>query len=110
MELVVQIGVRNAVLRANWLPRLQNEEADALTNLDFRHFKKENRIPIDLSKIRFGALDDLFAAGESYTAELEEARSRAKAAKSIEKDNARDPLTRKRLKAASDTLRERDPW
>ena len=30
MEVACQLGLRNASLGANWLPRLQNEEADAL--------------------------------------------------------------------------------
>ena len=32
MELAHQMRVRRLVLRAKWLPRLENEEADALTN------------------------------------------------------------------------------
>ena len=32
MELATQLSRRRATLRANWIPRLQNEEADALTN------------------------------------------------------------------------------
>ena len=38
MELAHQLGLRRAVLRAEWLPRLQNEEADALTNAGFHTF------------------------------------------------------------------------
>ena len=38
MELAHKMRVRRLVLRAHWLPRLENEEADALTNFDFRHF------------------------------------------------------------------------
>ena len=41
-------------------------------------------------------------------AELEDARAKAKEARV--KNTACDPVTRKRLRAASDTLRERDPW
>ena len=44
MELAHQLADRKAVLRAQWLPRLQNEEADALTNCDFRHFDAAKRI------------------------------------------------------------------
>ena len=42
MELATQLGRRAVTLRADWLPRLQNEEADALTNMDFRHFVDES--------------------------------------------------------------------
>ena len=35
------------VLRARWLLRLQNEEADALNISECRHFKMENRIDVE---------------------------------------------------------------
>ena len=108
MELAHQMRKRRLILRAKWLPRLQNEEADALTNLDFRHFAPQNRIHVNLEDMKFGVLDQLFAFGESYLSDLEAARTKAKEAKAT--DLARDPLTKKRLRAAGDTLRERDPW
>ena len=49
MELAHQMMRRRLVLRARWLPRLQNEEADALTNVDYRHFSADKRIPVDVS-------------------------------------------------------------
>merc|ERR1739841_63675 len=58
MELAVQLSLRNAILRADWIPRLQNEEADALTNSDFRHFNPEKRIQVDLDSIGFRILHD----------------------------------------------------
>ena len=57
MELAHQMRRRNAVLRASWLPRLQNEEADALTNSDFRHFNPELRIAVALPGPTFGILN-----------------------------------------------------
>ena len=44
MELACQLGLRRACMHARWIPRLQNEEADALTNGDFRHFDPKRRI------------------------------------------------------------------
>ena len=43
-----RLGRRAATLRADWIPRLQNEVADALTNWDFRHFDEQRRIHVDL--------------------------------------------------------------
>ena len=43
MELAVQVGLRKATIRANWIPRLQNEEADALTNSEFHHFDRAKK-------------------------------------------------------------------
>ena len=65
MELAHQMRRRRLVLRARWLPRLENEEADALTNLDFRHF--------DAAK-RAGVSWTLLAAAE---AKLQEAQGKA---------------------------------
>ena len=70
MELSCQLGLRRAALRANWLPRLQNEEADALTNSDFRHFSADKRIDVDLAALPFRVMNDLFAEGEAYLASI----------------------------------------
>ena len=112
MELAHQMRLRRLILRAKWLPRLQNEEADALTNLDFRHFRAENRIPVDLETIKFGVLNELFAAGETYVADLEEARGRAKAAAEAlkKKEAAEGGVKKRRRKVAGDSIRERQPW
>ena len=37
VELCHQLSLRHAALRAHWVPRDQNVEADSLTNSDFRH-------------------------------------------------------------------------
>ena len=103
MELAHQCRVRRVALRASWLPRLQNEEADALTNLDFRHFDPVKRIRVDLSKLKFGVLTELFAEGEEYVAKLEHLKMEAKGSKRQVEAGAG-----KRL--AGDKLRDRDPW
>ena len=105
MELAVQLGMRNAVLRANWLPRLQNEEADALTNSDFRHFDMAKRIEVDLDKLGFVLMNDLFSVGDAYVQELAVLKDSEKSRK-ISTASSAPPLKRKK----GDTLRERDPW
>ena len=104
MELSCQLGLRRAALRANWIPRLQNEEADALTNLDFRHFDSASRIDVDSGKLPFKVLNDLFAEGESYLEELEALRAQDK-----ERKEAKE-LKKKGPKPEKVTLREREPW
>ena len=42
-ELAAQLRALNAELSLEWVPRLQNEEADALTNGDFSAFRPEHR-------------------------------------------------------------------
>ncbi len=46
MELSVQLMKRGARLQLRWLPREQNEEADALSNGQFHGFSDSNRIRI----------------------------------------------------------------
>ena len=105
MELSVQLAQKNATLRADWLPRLQNEEADALTNWDFRHFDEKKRIHVDLQKLPFQVLPDLFATGDSYIEELE----RLKSEQASKKAAAEQASAVKRRKKGP-TLRETNPW
>ena len=102
MELAVQLGRRNAVLRANLLPRLQNEEADALTNSDFRHFKAESRVEGELQSLLFTILNHLFSVGDAYIEELNAEKSREKARKLAK---ISEPKRKK-----SEALRAKDPW
>ena len=104
MELSCQLSLRRAAMRANWIPRLQNEEADALTNSDFRHFDAAKRVQVDLEELPFKILNDLFTEGEAYVAELEELKKREKR---LEAPHAVAPNGRKRKAKA---LREKDPW
>ena len=78
MELAHQMRKRNLVLRAHWLPRLENEEADALTNFDYRHFRKENRIAVEIGNMGFEVMDKLFKLGEEYLTKLEAEKTRRK--------------------------------
>ena len=93
-------------MRAHWLPRLENEEADALTNFEFRHFDPARRIEVQLSDLKFAVLDDLFREGERYVAELEKAKTVKKAAKA--KDVKATGKTLKGLQG--NTLKDRDSW
>ena len=102
--------LRRLVLRAKWLPRLQNEEADALTNLDFRHFDPAKRIPVEIDSLKFGVLHELFAEGEAYISELEKARELQKSLAAKLVNNGKGEGRKKRLKRAGDSLREREPW
>lgn len=64
MELGHQIRKRRLVMRTKWLPRDQNEEADALTNFDYRFLELSRRIEVDVNKLGFRVLPGLFEAGE----------------------------------------------
>ena len=106
MELSHQLHQRRAVLRADWIPRLQNEEADALTNMDFRHFCPDKRISVSLADLRFGVLNDLLSTGQEYYEEVEGMREAERTARRARGDR---PAGRKRKKAGT-ALRDREPW
>ena len=80
MEVACQLGLRNATLRANGLPRLQNEEVDALTNSDFRHFSVARRIPVKLEELQFVVLNEFPQTGDAYITELEALKAQPKRA------------------------------
>ena len=106
MELSSQLGRRGASLRASWIPRLQNEEADALTSWDFRHFDPKLRIDVNLEELRFSIVNELFDAGDSYLSELDDLRAKGKVAAAA---SSSVPGT-KRRKQKGNALKDRDPW
>ena len=102
IELSHQLSQRRAALRAKWVPRLENEEADALTNADFRHVSKEHRIEVNLDSLPFGVLPQLLETGETYLKELDT----LKAAKAVTWNVA----AQKRRKIKGEALRDTQPW
>ena len=104
VEVARALGLRNATLRANWLPRLQKEEADALTNSDFRHFSLARRVPVKLEELQFVVLNELFQTGDVYVTELDALKAQAKRARETSA-----PARAKRSKKPV-PLREKDPW
>ena len=104
MEVAAQSHLRNTTLRARWIPRLQNEEADALTNSEYHHFDPAKRIDVDLGALPFVILNELFEAGDAFVAELQALKDSEKARK-VELKSA------KKCKALrGETLAQRDPW
>ena len=75
VQLAHQMRKRRLIVRADWLPRLENEEADALTNFDYRHSDSAKRVEVDLAKLEFGVLNELFSCGEEYMGQLEAERA-----------------------------------
>ena len=104
MELSCQLGMRGASMRARWILRLQNEEADALTNGDYRHSDAKLRIPVDLGALPFKVLNDMFAVGEDYVKELEAMKEKG----TINAGTSSGLGSGKTKKGQA--LRDRDPW
>ena len=105
MELAHQMRIRRLILRAHWLPRLENEEADALTNYEYHHFNAKNRIKVNLDELKFGVLRGLFESGEAYYSDLNDKRAKAKEDRLAGKEPEG-----KRKKLMGNTLKEREPW
>ena len=60
---------RRLLFRARWLPRLHNQEADDLTNDEFRRLDPAKRIKVNLKDLQFRVMDSLFEVGDSYIKE-----------------------------------------
>jgi len=103
MEVAFQCRIRGATFRANWVPRLQNEEADAFTNLEFRHFDPAKRIHVELETLSFGVLDRLFQVGDDYIEKLAALKLHAEREK-------KGPKYKIMKRKATDSLASRDPW
>ena len=102
MEVAHQCRRRGLALRANWVPRLENQEADDLTNLEFKSFDESRRLNVELERLDFGVRTELFNVGDSYLEELESFKAQAKTREVT--------AVQKRRKKAGESLRERDPW
>ena len=100
MELSCQLGLRRASLQARWIPRLQNEEADALTNGDYRHFDEALRVPVKLEELQFRVLNDLFREGDEYIQELEALKAADKDARKGQRDSHHDSIKTPKHKRA----------
>ena len=108
MELSHQLRKRRLVLRADWLPRLQNQEADDLTNAEFHAFDPQRRIRVELDRLPFAVLPELFAEGNAYVEALEAQREAERARKaSVASGQSRDEG---RKRPRDEPLRVTDPW
>ena len=66
-------------MRANWIPHLENQEADDLTNLEFKSFEARHRIDVDLDRLEFGVRNELLEVGDAYVQEIDDLKKQAKA-------------------------------
>ena len=108
MQLAHEMKKRKMLLRARWLPRDQNQEADDLTNDEFRHFDPAKRIQVDLRTLGFDMMNELFESGDAYLAELERHRASEKRKSAAQKArvNQQDRVRAKKQRK----LKETDPW
>ena len=99
MEVAAQCHARLLQPSVQWIPRMQNVEADALTNEEFDAFSLKNRIPIDVAQLPLLVLPKLLEHGEKFLTQRDALKEeRAKQAK--RQKEKKEPLS----------LRLRDPW
>ena len=98
MELAAQLQNRGSELHLHWLPRLQNEQADQLTNGDFTGFAMERRLRFRLDDFRGLVLAEVLAAGTQLYDEIREAKGQRM--ERLVKKVRRDEALRKALPSA----------
>ena len=78
MQLAWTLHKRDLDLRLDWLPRLQNREADALTNEDFSGFNPSLRVDIEPTDLLEERFKELLDKGSELYGEVKELRKRRK--------------------------------
>ena len=96
MELAALLLRDSAELRLDWCPRLQNREADALTNEDFRGFAAERRVRFCFDDYEGIVLQDMLENGAELFEDIRLARAKKE--------------TREKRARRAEPLKNRDPW
>ncbi|CAJ1332305.1 unnamed protein product [Effrenium voratum] len=103
MELAVQLGELGTTLQLGWTPREQNEEADALTNLDFTLFNPDLRVQLELDELGFKVIPKIMEAATQLDSEIRLEKDKKKKGKEHHDKN----LAKKPQKAE---MRWKEPW
>ncbi|CAE8623549.1 unnamed protein product [Polarella glacialis] len=102
MEIAALMHQAGESLDLQWVPRLQNIEADQLTNGDFRGFDPANRVRVDISKHRWVVLNSMLQQGRALYSVIREGRIESSKRKL---DKFAGPTFKNQK-----SFRERDPW
>ena len=100
MELTAQLLQQGQRLELNWAPRLQNVEADALSNSDFRGFDAALRVRVQVGSHPWIVLSDMLASGRSLYESIRAGK--------LERSFA--DLGKSKAKKAKLSFKEREPW
>ena len=103
-ELAVEAHLLGLPLQVGWIPREQNVEADALSNLVFAGFRPELRIQADLTDLSWHVLPKLFKFGEDLFREVADAKEQRK-----RMQPEAEPV-RARKRRPDEKLKMTDPW
>ena len=101
VELAAQLELRNIDLALDWVPRDQNEPADALSNGDFAMFDEKRRVHIDMGQTKWLLLPEILEVSADLYKDVQTAKARRKLGGTS--------VPARRLPAGG-RLRDRDPW
>ncbi len=73
-ELAAQLRTRSMALNLGWVPRDQNEEADALTNGDFASFDVKLRTNVNVTEISWLILPRMLEVAEQIYEQVRRAK------------------------------------
>ncbi|CAE8650998.1 unnamed protein product [Polarella glacialis] len=103
MEIAAMLHQAGEGLDLQWVPRLQNIEADQLTNGDFRGFDPAVRVRVNIATQPWVVLNSMLKQGRALYSVIREGRIESSKRK-LEKFAG--PFVRSQKKS----FRERDPW
>jgi len=101
-EMASQLKEKNMDLNLEWVPRGQNEAADALTNGNFQGFDPSLRVNVVVKDLPFRILPEMMRVADDLYAKVREAKSEKEGLTKNEK-------IAKKIKP-EERLRARDPW
>ena len=87
-------------LNLGWMPRDQNEEADALTNGDYSLFNPTNRVGATIEEVPWLILPRMMQVATDIYEDVQRRRA----------SRAENPAQAPPVKKAKGGLRQRDPW
>ena len=114
-EVAAQLEEKDLEMDLEWVPRNQNEEADALTNGRFEMFDPKQRIDIKVEKLPFLVMDKMLDVANALYGEVSSRREAAKARKvelrslGLEGGMATEASAKQEVRKAA-PLRQREPW
>ena len=108
-ELGEQLMKAGVDMDLEWMPRDENELADALTNGVYGAFDPDRRIRLDVAALPFLVLKEYMSAAEELYARTL-ADKEAAARKRREAPEARQGRPHKLSRGKKVPLRQRDPW
>ena len=93
MQLTCRLSVRNLWLDLAWIPRLQNVEADALTNGDYSAFSMCNRVEVVWEQVPLEVMSEVLAEGKNFALEMERLKSNKRLAPKTSQRQKKRPKT-----------------